>query len=205
MTTGIIILVAGIGLASWQTFNQQQTLDAAVQDLENNLRQVRGWAMSVRKVACEKRSAGYEVDFSVDNGYRVREKCEEDISGAWQNFFYPAGVVDDYSGNFIFAPLTGATNLTDDSVTITLKLEGRNNKAILVRKNGEIEIKSTSVGSPTPTAIPTLSPIITSGPLPTAFPTPTPYCPPWCDEDKDCAGCGEGSSCVNSNTCSHPF
>jgi len=139
VTTSIILLLAGFGLASWQAFNEQQTLDAAAQDLKNNLRQARGWAMSVRKVACESKiSAGYEVDFNNVDGYRIREKCDNAINGEWQTFSYPGGVFDDYNGSFVFLPLTGATTLTADSVTVTLSLGGRT-RAVLIRKNGEIE------------------------------------------------------------------
>jgi len=139
VTTSIILLLAGFGLASWQTFNQQQTLDAAAQDLKNNLRLARSWAMAVKKVACvgTKITAGYEVDFNIANGYRFREKCADTSNGAWQNFFYPEGVADDYNGNFVFAPLTGATNLSAD-ITIILNL-GTRSKTVTIRKNGEIE------------------------------------------------------------------
>ncbi|MBP8590877.1 prepilin-type N-terminal cleavage/methylation domain-containing protein [Candidatus Shapirobacteria bacterium] len=140
VTTSIILLLAGFGLASWQTFNEQQTLDAAAQDLKNNLRQVRSWAMAVRKANCSGETAGYEVNFNnVDNGYRIIEKCG---SGNYvlQTFYYPAGVSDNnYNGSFVFAPLTGATNLSAET-TITLSL-GSRKKTITIRKNGEIEIE----------------------------------------------------------------
>jgi len=140
VTTSIIMLIAGFGLASWQTFNQQQALDAAAQDLKNNLRLARSWAMAVKKVACvgTKIAAGYEVNFNVANGYRFREKCADGSNGIWQNFYYPAGVADNYNGSFIFAPLTGATNLSADVTTITLSL-GSRTKTVTIRKNGEIE------------------------------------------------------------------
>jgi len=142
VTTSIIMLIAGFGLASWQTFNQQQTLDAAAQDLKNNLRLARSWAMVVKKVACAgKIAAGYEVDFNVDNGdvkgYRFREKCADGSSSAWQNFFYPAGVADNYDGSFIFAPLTGTKDPPGD-IEIILSLSGREKK-VFIKANGAIE------------------------------------------------------------------
>ena len=139
VTTSIIMLIAGFGLASWQTFNQQQALDAAAQDLKNNLRLARSWAMAVKKVACvgTKIAAGYEVNFNVANGYRFREKCADGSNGAWQNFFYPAGVADNYNGSFVFAPLTGAKAPPGD-IEIILSLSGREKK-VSIKTNGEIE------------------------------------------------------------------
>lgn len=139
VTTSIIMLIAGFGLASWQTFNQQQALDAAAQDLKNNLRLARSWAMAVKKVACvgTKIAAGYEVNFNVANGYRFREKCADGSNSAWQNFFYPAGVADNYNGSFVFAPLTGAKAPPGD-IEIILSLSGREKK-VSIKTNGEIE------------------------------------------------------------------
>jgi prepilin-type N-terminal cleavage/methylation domain-containing protein len=142
VTTSIILLLAGFGLASWQTFNQQQTLDAAAQDLKNNLRLARSWAMAVKKVACVgKITAGYEVDFNVDNddvkGYRFREKCADGSGSAWQNFFYPAGVVDNYDGSFVFTPPTGAKYPPGD-IEIILSLSGREKK-VFIKASGVIE------------------------------------------------------------------
>ena len=139
VTTSIIMLIAGFGLASWQTFNQQQALDAAAQDLKNNLRLARSWAMAVKKVACvgTKIAAGYEVNFNVANGYRFREKCADGSSSAWQNFFYPAGVADNYDGSFIFAPLTGTKDPPGD-IEIILSLSGREKK-VFIKANGAIE------------------------------------------------------------------
>ena len=139
VTTSIILLLAGFGLASWQTFNQQQTLDAAAQDLKNNLRLARSWEMVVKKTACDGTSGGYKVDFSGSHGdYGIREMCGGSEVGDWQNFSYPEGVADNYNGSFIFAPLTGATNLSADVTTITLSL-GSRTKTVTIRKNGEIE------------------------------------------------------------------
>ena len=139
VTTSIVLLLAGFGLASWQTFNQQQTLDAAAQDLKNNLRLARSWAMVVKKTACadSKIAAGYEVDFNIANGYRFREKCADGSNGAWQNFFYPEGVVDNYNGSFVFVPLTGAKDPPGD-IEIILSLSGREKK-VSIKTNGEIE------------------------------------------------------------------
>ena len=140
VTTSIILLLAGFGLASWQTFNQQQTLDAAAQDLKNNLHLARSWAMAVKKVACASTSGGYKVDFSGNHGdYGIGEICGGSEVGNWQNFSYPEGVVDNYDGSFIFAPLTGTTNLSVEEVTISLNLGSRPPKTVTIRKNGEIE------------------------------------------------------------------
>jgi len=139
VTTSIIMLIAGFGLASWQTFDQQQTLDAAAQDLKNNLHLARSWAMVVKKVACVGTSGGYKVDFSGNHGdYGIIEMCGDSEVGNWQNFSYPEGVADDYNDSFIFAPLTGKTNLSADK-TIILNLGSRPPKTVTIRKNGEIE------------------------------------------------------------------
>ncbi|MDD5466132.1 MAG: prepilin-type N-terminal cleavage/methylation domain-containing protein [Candidatus Omnitrophica bacterium] len=144
VTTSIILLLAGFGLASWQTFNQQQTLDAAAQDLKNNLRLARSWAMAVKKVACAGTSGGYKVDFSGNTGdigdnvdYGIREMCGDSEVGDWQNFSYPEGVADDYNGSFIFAPLTGDKDPPGD-IEITLSLSGREKK-VSIKTNGKIE------------------------------------------------------------------
>jgi len=138
VTTSIIMLIAGFGLASWQTFSQQQALDAAAQDLKNNLRLARSWAMVVRKTACVGTSGGYKVDFSGDHGdYGVREMCGDSEVGNWQNFFYPEGVTDNYNDSFVFAPLTGAKAPSGD-IEIILSLSGREKK-VFVKTNGEIE------------------------------------------------------------------
>ena len=141
VTTSIIMLIAGFGLASWRTFNQQQTLDAAAQDLKNNLRLARSWAMTVKKVDCVGTSGGYKVDFSGDTGdnadYGIKEMCGDSEVGNWQNFSYPEDVADDYDGSFVFAPLKGTKNPPGD-IEITLRLSGREKK-VYIKTNGEIE------------------------------------------------------------------
>ena len=139
VTTSIILLLAGFGLASWQTFNQQQTLDAAAQDLKNNLRLARSWAMAVKK-SCDGPAGGYQVSFASDR-YFIQEKCGGSLVGSPQTYFYPSGVSGfvPNPSSFIFAPLTGTTNLSVEEVTISLNLGSRPPKTVTIRKNGEIE------------------------------------------------------------------
>ena len=141
VTTSIILLLAGFGLASWQTFNQQQTLDAAAQDLKNNLRLARSWAMAVKK-SCDGPAGGYQVSFT-DRGYSIQEKCGGVLINPAQNFSYPSEVIGSVPipNSFIFQPLTGTTNLSAEEVTISLSLSlgGRPPKTVTIRKNGEIE------------------------------------------------------------------
>ena len=137
VTTSIILLLAGFGLASWQTFNQQQTLDAAAQDLKNNLRLARSWAMAVKK-SCDGPAGGYQVSFASDS-YSIREKCGGSLVGSPQTYFYPSGVSGSVPSpnNFIFAPLTGAKTPPGD-IEIILSLSGREKK-VSIKTNGEIE------------------------------------------------------------------
>ena len=136
VTSAIIMILAGSGLAAYNNFNDKQTLDAATAELKNNLRMARSWAMVVKKTVCVgKTAAGYEVNFDVDHGYQVREKCGDGSAGSWQNFSYPQGVSDIYNGSFIFKPLTGETGVDKITITLTLKKD----KDVVVKSNGEIE------------------------------------------------------------------
>ena len=131
----VIMLLAGSGLAAYNNFNDESTLNSAAWELKNNLRLARSWAMVVKKSCSSGPADGYQVSFT-STGYSVQEKCGGSLVGSPQTFPYPSGVTGSSTpSHFIFKPLTGETG-TDIIIVLTFKSK---TKTVTIKSNGKIE------------------------------------------------------------------
>ncbi len=141
VTSAIIMTVSGLGLAAYINFNNRQVLNATTDELKNNLRQARGWAMAGRKFGyCDEddRLANYQISFSPDDyEYEIALTCLEslDNSISINSFSYDGKVtINSDQSPVVFSPLTGETGQT---ITIDLSL-GSRTRQLNINTNGEI-------------------------------------------------------------------
>jgi len=135
VTSAIVMTISGLGLAAYNDFNNRQILNATADELKNNLRQVRGWAMAGRKMTgCTDTLSGYQISFSPgDCQYQVAVLCPNEI--AVNTFSYSDKVTISYDHqSFVFQALTGETG---DQIQIDLVL-GTRSKSLNINTNGEI-------------------------------------------------------------------
>jgi Tfp pilus assembly protein FimT len=134
VTSAIVMTISGLGLAAYNDFNNRQILNATADELKNNLRQVRGWAMAGRKMTgCTDTLSGYQISFSPDDyQYQVAVLCPNEI--AVNTFSYSDKVTISYDQSFVFQALTGETG---DQIQIDLVL-GTRSKSLNINTNGEI-------------------------------------------------------------------
>jgi prepilin-type N-terminal cleavage/methylation domain-containing protein len=143
VTSAIIALLAGGGLAAYLDFNNRQILDTTANELKNNLRQARGWAMAGRKMGdCAGDLVGYKVSFSTGS-YTIKVACSSDDEVADDEvaeFTYDDKITMSFSpsslSSFGFKALTGE-EINGKSGTITLSL-GSRSKELRINSNGEI-------------------------------------------------------------------
>ena len=137
VASAIIIILAGGGLAAYLDFNNRQILDTTADELKNNLRQARGWAMAGRKMAdCNGNLVGYQVQFDTTNSqYKISIICPNTV---WvTTFSYNSKVNLSLGRNpFVFQVLTGETGVKN-AFNITLSL-GSRSKRLEIKSNGEI-------------------------------------------------------------------
>lgn len=136
VTSAIIALLAGVGLAAYLDFNDRQILDTTANELKNNLRQARGWAMAGRKMGnCTGDLIGYQVSFLSGFQYQVKALCPNEV--LVNTFSYSNKVtINPSSSSFLFQALTGET---DQIQTININLSlGSRTKQLTIGTNGEI-------------------------------------------------------------------
>ncbi|MGI6278513.1 MAG: pilus assembly FimT family protein [Patescibacteria group bacterium] len=139
VTSAIIMTVSGLGLAAYINFNNRQVLNATTDELKNNLRQARGWAMAGRKFGyCgdDDRLANYQISFFPDDKYEIALTCLNNPNPISINSFsYDEKVTISSDQNpIIFSPLTGGTG---EDVIINLSL-GTRTRQLNINTNGEI-------------------------------------------------------------------
>jgi Tfp pilus assembly protein FimT len=135
VSSAIIMTVAGLGLAAYNDFNNRQILNSTADELKNNLRQARGWAMAGWKQSdCTGTLSGYQISFIPNNyQYKVAVLCPNEI--AVNTFSYSDKVTINYDHqSFVFQALTGETG---DQIQIDLVL-GTRSKSLNINSNGEI-------------------------------------------------------------------
>lgn len=136
VSSAIIVLLAGGGLAAYLDFNNRQILDTTASELKNNLRQARGWATTGRKMgSCTGDLIGYRVSFdAASRRYQISIICPNTVSVA--TFSYNSKV-DLSSGRnpFVFQALTGETGVSSFNITLSL---GSRSRVLTVNTNGEI-------------------------------------------------------------------
>jgi len=133
----VIVMLTGGGLAAYLDFNNRQILDTATDELRNNLRQARGWAMAGRKMAgCNGSLIGYQFRFLSGNQYQIQLNCTSSGNTTIRTFSYDDKVtINSGQSSFIFYALTGETRIP--AFTIVLSL-GSRSRTLTVNTNGEI-------------------------------------------------------------------
>lgn len=183
----IIGILTGIGIVSYNDFNQRQTLKATALTLENNLRQAQNKAVAGGKpVSCSCLS-GYQVEIE-PSSYSISAFCDfmsPATCGPASSFTVPNGVNLSASSSPIkFSVIKDGANPS----IITVSGFGKPSLAVNVSAAGEIyenllSLVPTSPPSltPTPTVFvpsPTLRPANTPTPSPTPSPTLRPTATP---------------------------
>ncbi len=147
VSSAIIVLLAGGGLAAYLDFNNRQILDTTASELKNNLRQARGWAMAGKKFSycgdSDDRLANYKVSFYPSgHRYEVTLTCLKNLgvpvleSSLVSSFSYDEKVtISPERSPFIFLPLTGETDVSSFNITLSL---GSRSRVLTVNTNGEI-------------------------------------------------------------------
>lgn len=135
VTSTIIMTISGLGLAAYNDFNNRQILNATADELKNNLRQARGWAMAGRKPSeCIGNLSGYQVSFLPDfHQYQVKAFCPNEVSVHTFSYSDKVTINPDLS-SFLFQALTGETGQT---IIINLLL-GSRTRQLNININGEI-------------------------------------------------------------------
>lgn len=134
VSLAIIMTIAGLSLAAYTDFNNRQILNSTADELKNNLRQARGWAMAGWKQSdCTGTLSGYKISFNPDDyQYQVAVLCPNEI--AVNTFSYSDKVTINYDQSFVFQALTGETG---DQIQIDLVL-GTRSKSLNINSNGEV-------------------------------------------------------------------
>ncbi|MDD3679641.1 MAG: hypothetical protein PHX72_02210 [Candidatus Shapirobacteria bacterium] len=135
VSSAVIMVVSGLGLAAYNNFNNRQLLDTTTNELRNNLRQVRGWAMAGKKADdCAGGLEGYQFSFgSVSGEYRAYMVCPGPVIVG--TFFYDGRVaINSPSSTIFFQALTGETG---ENINISLSL-GSRTRQLNIETNGEI-------------------------------------------------------------------
>jgi len=134
VTSAIIMTIAGFSLAAYSDFNNRQILNSTTDELKNNLRQARGWAMAGRKTAgCIGDLLGYRFSFIGADQYSVEVVCDDTI--VVNNFSYDDKVsIDPEQDSFTFQALTGETG---HQFEIRLVL-GARSRSLNINFNGEV-------------------------------------------------------------------
>jgi len=155
----IIGILFGVGVAQYTNFNRRQILEQASRDLINNLRLAQTKAANGEKplTGCENKLLdGYRVKFASGNpdSYTLVAVCDgAEVSPSQMRYNLPSVVKFNplpSPSEVLFKVLAQGTDLNSD-LTITLTAPTFNQqRQIVVRKNGQIDIPT-----PTPTSPPT--------------------------------------------------
>ena len=138
IVTTIIALLTGIGVASYNNFNQKNIDRSAAKELMNNLRLAQTNARLGRKdPSCTAPLSGWQVVFPAGNtSYQIEGVCGATTFGL-KTFSLPTGVTIAGS-NFMFVALSGKTDQAND-LTITVTGIGLT-LPMRVTKDGEISL-----------------------------------------------------------------
>jgi len=134
VTSAIIMTIAGFSLAAYTDFNNRQILNSTADELKNNLRQARGWAMAGRKAAgCTGDLSGYRVSFLPNFQYRTEAVCPGTVLINTFSYSDKVGIVSEQD-SFTFQALTGETG---HQFEIRLVL-GARSRSLNINSNGEV-------------------------------------------------------------------
>jgi len=143
VTVAISGVLVGLGVASYNSFNQRQTLNLAVRGLKTNL-----WATEVKAVANKQRVppltcpnfAGYKVTLD-ESSYTIVGQCNEEEFDS-ESFSLPSNVRKKDPANqqiIIFKPRTGGTNLSLDLVLTYEFISSNTTETVTITTTGEIK------------------------------------------------------------------
>lgn len=135
----ISALLLGIGLSRYLSFNQNQTLHQAAQNLRNNLRTAANRAMTGEKPTsgCAQLD-GYQVTFTVSS-YSIQAKCGVGLAGTATTVTLPSAL------SLALFPASPTTVLfkvlgsgADSAKAITLSAFGKN-EIVNISLSGEVQ------------------------------------------------------------------
>jgi len=134
----IMILLFGIGLTRYNTFNRRQILNQAALKLKNNLRLAQSKAFAAEKPsACGSTPlSGHKLEFIDNKNYQIVAVCGSEVlvkSGLslGQNIIKISG-----PSSILFKVLAQGV---EGAGTITISLPGVGDKTVTVTKTGEIK------------------------------------------------------------------
>lgn len=140
VVVSILVLLFGVGIASFNTFNRRERLKQAALNFKSTLRFAQTRAISAEKPAsCVTNNStfvGIRIEFT-SNSYTVKHVCSDGNAGTDEATTLTKGVTfSSLPAPFTFAALTRLTNLVSDQ-TIQLT-NGTENYSIQATANGEV-------------------------------------------------------------------
>jgi len=132
VSIGVLLLLTGGLLASYNNYNQRQQLRQTAITLKANLRLAQSKAMGALKPAsgCTQ-LAGYSVSFTLTT-YSIQAQCTEGLVGTRTDVTLPEGVsFTAVPPTFVFGVVTGGLVNTDSAVTFRLSSFGTNYRLVL--------------------------------------------------------------------------
>jgi len=141
VVAGIIIVLGGVGVASYNRFNQSRITRNIAEDIISGLRVAQNNAQSGKKSQCGTTPLdGWQVDLSA--GLNIKEICGAETTTPINLGSFPA----DFSVTpavFIFISPSGTTDLTSDTL-ITVTGSDGDEVIVKVTRSGEIGFPSPS-------------------------------------------------------------
>lgn len=139
VTVAISGVMVGLGIATYNSFNQRQTLSLTLRNLKTNL-----WATQTRAVANKQPTSGctnfsgYKVTFA-DTSYTIAAQCDGgDVEATTVSL--PSGMSKTLplgSSAVTFKPLSSGTNLAAN-LTLTYTYQGTT-ETVTITPSGEIK------------------------------------------------------------------
>lgn len=138
VSIAILLLLVGGLLASYNNYNQNQTVKQAAQTVKANIRLAQSKALSgVKPTSGCTQLAGYAVSFTLTT-YSFQAQCTEGLVGTIAQSTLPAGTsFNPVPNSFVFGVVTRGLLNTSSSVTITVAGFNKNYR-LTIEPNGVI-------------------------------------------------------------------
>ncbi len=141
VVVSIMVLVFGISIASFNTFNKRERLQQAALNFKTALRYAQTRALSADKPSnCDQSDTfvGMHVDFPNTGTYTVTHECSSGLVGTVESTLLPTGIVfTSLPTAFTLKVLSSMTTLAADQ-TIALT-NTTDTYRVVVKANGEID------------------------------------------------------------------
>jgi len=144
VVSGIIIVLGGIGVVSYNRFNQSRLTRNIAEDIISGLRVAQNNAQSGKKsnVCVDTPLDGWQIDLSA--GLNIKEICGAETTTAINLGSFPADFsVTSVPASFIFLSPSGTTDLASD-ILITVTGSDGDEVIVKVTRSGEIGFPSPS-------------------------------------------------------------